>query len=85
VLRLLLIPLLIFSPAFPVTFKYFPPLAALTAVLPNLKATPPGMIIFVINSVILPAVVASAASSKGLIFAKNFSTSAAYRHPCLLK
>jgi hypothetical protein len=81
--RVLLIPFCIFLPAFPLKFKYFPPRAALTAPLPILKATPPGIAILVISSVILPAVVAAAASSKGLIFANHSSTSAALL--CLLQ
>ena len=44
----------------------------------NLKAAPPGIARLVISSVILPAVVASAISSNGFIFAKNSSTSAAW-------
>jgi len=51
--------------------------APLANPLPTLKATPPGTPILTISSVILPAVVASAISSKGFIFAKNSSTSAA--------
>ena len=43
----------------------------------NLKATPPGIAKLVTSSVILPAVVASAISSNGFIFAKYSSTSAA--------
>ena len=58
-------------------FKYFPPLAALTAVFPSLKATPPGIAKLVISSVIFPAVVAAAISSKGFMLAKYSSTSAA--------
>ena len=42
--------------------------------LPNLNAYPPGIPKLTTSSVILPAVVASAASSNGLISAKNFST-----------
>ena len=51
--------------------------APLASPVPTLKAIPPGTPILTINSVILPAVVASAISSKGFIFAKNSSTSAA--------
>ena len=61
--------------------KYLPLLFAIKAPLakplPTLKAIPPGTPMLVINSVIFPAVVASANSSKGFIFAKNSSTSAA--------
>ena len=45
--------------------------------LASLAAAPTGTPIFVIISLILPAVVASAYSSKGFIFAKNSSTFAA--------
>ena len=51
--------------------------APLANPLPTLKATPPGTPMLTISSVILPAVVASAISSKGFILAKNSSTSAA--------
>jgi hypothetical protein len=60
--------------------KYFPDflpaIATLAKLLPALNAIPPGTPRLTINSVIFPAVVASAASSKGLILAKNSSTSA---------
>ena len=61
--------------------KYLPLFLAISAdlakLLPALKAKPPGTARLVIISVSLPAVVASAISSNGFIFAKNFSTSAA--------
>ena len=76
-----LIPLARFLPELPVTLRYLPPFLAANAplakLLPALNATPPGIAKLVISSVILPAVVASAISSKGFIFAKYSSTSAA--------
>jgi hypothetical protein len=48
--------------------------APLANPLPTLKANPAGTPMLTISSVILPAVVASAYSSKGFIFAKNSST-----------
>ena len=76
-----LIPLEIFLPACPVMFKYRPLLVAAIALLakalPALNATPPGIPMLTINSVILPAVVASAISSNSVRSSKNFSTSAA--------
>jgi len=52
-----------------------PALAILDAAL---AANPPGTPMLTISYVILPAAVASAISSKGFIFAKYFSTSAAF-------
>ena len=70
-----------FLPELPVTLRYLPPFLAANAplakLLPALNATPPGIAKLVMSSVILPAVVASAASSNGFIFAKNSSTDAA--------
>ena len=69
--------LLTFSPL----LKYVPASLALSAALvkpdPTLNASPPGIPMLTISSVILPAAVASAASSKGFIFAKYSSTASA--------
>ena len=51
--------------------------AALVKPDPTLKATPPGTPMLTISSVILPAAVASAASSNGFILSKNSSTASA--------
>ena len=50
---------------------------ALAKPLPILKAAPPGKPKLTINSVIFPAAVASATSSKGLMSSKNASTDSA--------
>ena len=52
-------------------------IAPLAIEVPALKAIPPGTARLTISSVILPAVVASAISSKGFTFANHRSTSAA--------
>ena len=66
---------------FSLLLKYFPAFFACNVAFvrpdPTLNAIPPGIPILTINSVILPAAVASAASSKGLISSKYFSTASA--------
>ena len=60
--------------AFSALLKYVPASLALNAALvkpdPTLNASPPGIPMLTISSVILPAAVASAASSNGFIFSK---------------
>ena len=68
---------LIFSPPLKYLPAFFAVKAALVKPLPILKANPPGIPMLTISSVIFPAAVASAASSKGLISAKNCSTASA--------
>ena len=56
---------------------FLPAIATFAKLLPALNAIPPGTPMLIISSVILPAVVASAASSNGFILSKNSSTDAA--------
>ena len=62
-------------------FAFFPLIAAFAKLAPLVKAIPPGIPRLTNVSVIFPAVVASAASSKGLISSNHCSTFAALLVP----